>query len=208
MYFSYRSQNDPSYQIPKEILAVQEAFISPVHGYKVSGSGSTYGLRSPPIGMSYSSSNSYNSAPASVYEAFGGGHHGRENLGGSNYGGNTYGGGNTYNINKGYGNSNGYGSFPKTYTTSRPHTNIYSNELQSSSSSVEQQQLVCTKKPKKIMNAAVRCTLLTNTCKAVCTEGYQFPTGETLLHVICEAGEWSLEKYEWSDQLSCEREHF
>lgn len=129
-------------------------------------------------------------------------------------------------MNEGYGSglgygSGGYGSFPKTYTTRKyratalPNLNFHHSdesayahnlEMQSGSSSVEHVRPACTKKPKIIMNASIRCTLMTNTCKAVCKEGYQFPTGETLLNVICEAGEWSLEKYEWSDQLSCERE--
>lgn len=115
---------------------------------------------------------------------------------------------------QGYGGG-GHGS---VYTTHRPTTSprlvFPSNEvddtrnleMQSGSGSVEQARLVCTKKPKTIMNASIRCTLMSNTCKAVCKEGYQFPTGETLLNVICDAGEWSLEKYEWSDKLSCERE--
>lgn len=133
--------------------------------------------------------------------------------------------GTAYGSNSGYGTNNAYGSgsLSKTYYTTRTYRPTasqklvfpdddggFSNhlEMQSGSRSVENVRPVCTKKPKTIMNASVRCTLMTNTCKAVCKEGYQFPTGETLLNVICDAGEWSLEKYEWSDKLSCEREFF
>lgn len=78
-------------------------------------------------------------------------------------------------------------------------------ELQSGSGSVEMVRKTCTKKPKAITNASVKCTLLTNTCKAKCIENYQFPSGETMLKVICDAGEWALEKLEWSKNLACER---
>lgn len=136
-------------------------------------------------------------------------------------GGGGYGSNSGYGMNRAYGGGS-YGGLSRTYTTrtyrstALPQLNYHANELnyghnlemQSGSSSVEHVRSVCTKKPKTIMNAAVRCTLITNTCKAVCKEGYQFPTGETLLNVICDAGEWSLEKYEWSDKLSCERELF
>lgn len=96
--FSYRSQNDASYQIPKEVM---EAYISPVHGYKVSGSGSTYGIKSPQIGSSsysYSSSRSYNSPPVSGYNSYGSGHGVGHGYGS---GGNNYGAGGSYGGNKG-----------------------------------------------------------------------------------------------------------
>lgn len=78
-------------------------------------------------------------------------------------------------------------------------------EFQSVSHSVERVGKACTKKPKTIGNASVKCTLLSNTCKAKCAPNFQFPNGETILTVICVGGEWAFEKLEWSNDLACER---
>lgn len=128
---------------------------------------------------------------------------------GNEIGGSNVGSGETYRrVSKTYYPTKTYYATRKYIVTASPRLHFPDEnlEMQSGSGSVERGRSVCTKKPKTIMNASVRCTLMSNTCKAVCKEGYQFPTGETLLNVLCEGGEWSLEKYEWSDKLSCERE--
>lgn len=114
----------------------------------------------------------------------------------------------------------GYGVTPvqdefhrtQTYKTSsglydKMKSMIYSSSSASSSSSslssgsVE----VCTHKPKSILNASIKCSLVSKTCVAHCFDDYQFPNGERKLKINCEAGEWSLERLEWSDKLACER---
>lgn len=101
-----------------------------------------------------------------------------------------------------YSHSSKRGESDSSIETKKAKTKL---ELQSSSNESDASRRVCVKKPKNIMNAAVKCTLIGNKCTAKCSDGYQFPTGETSLRVLCSEGEWSLEKYEWNDDLSCER---
>lgn len=59
---------------------------------------------------------------------------------------------------------------------------------------------MCTHKPKSPMNAAMKCTLKSNSCKATCLKDYSFPNGETTLPIICQDGEWT-------ELPSCERKY-
>lgn len=72
------------------------------------------------------------------------------------------------------------------------------------SKSVNYNGRVCTSEPKAIANAETRCQSA-QTCVAQCLNGYQFPTGDKKMRIVCEAGEWALERSEWSDKLACER---
>lgn len=56
----------------------------------------------------------------------------------------------------------------------------------------------CTHKPKQPMNAYLKCTSSTNSCKVTCMTEYTFPNGETSLYITCEDGVWS-------ELPSCER---
>ncbi|KAG4071830.1 hypothetical protein HA402_005991 [Bradysia odoriphaga] len=49
----------------------------------------------------------------------------------------------------------------------------------------------CTQRPKQPMNANLKCTLKTNSCKATCLQDYEFPNGDTSMHITCEDGVWS-----------------
>lgn len=63
----------------------------------------------------------------------------------------------------------------------------------------------CSSKPKQPMNAALRCSSASNTCKATCVPDYQFPNGETNLFISCVDTEWIIKDSEWSEIPSCER---
>lgn len=63
----------------------------------------------------------------------------------------------------------------------------------------------CTEKPKSILNALTKCSIVSNSCMVQCLDGYQFPNGDLKKKMLCEDGEWTLEKTEWSDKLACER---
>lgn len=56
----------------------------------------------------------------------------------------------------------------------------------------------CTQRPKQPMNANLKCTSTTNSCKATCLTDYAFPNGETSLYITCENGVWN-------EIPSCER---
>lgn len=64
---------------------------------------------------------------------------------------------------------------------------------------------MCTNKPKTILNAKTHCSLVTKTCDVKCKNNYQLPNGETKGKIYCNAGEWTLEKLDWTDNLACER---
>lgn len=56
----------------------------------------------------------------------------------------------------------------------------------------------CTQRPKQPMNASLKCTTTTNSCKATCLKDYAFPNGETSLYITCDNGVWN-------EIPSCER---
>lgn len=63
----------------------------------------------------------------------------------------------------------------------------------------------CTNKPKAILNASTKCSIVTNSCIVQCLDNYQFPSGDSKMKMLCDDGEWTLENIEWSDKLACER---
>lgn len=65
---------------------------------------------------------------------------------------------------------------------------------------------MCTNKPKAILNASTKCSLVTKSCIVQCLNNYQLPNGESKAKIYCNAGEWALENLEWTDKLACERE--
>lgn len=69
----------------------------------------------------------------------------------------------------------------------------------------QQAQPICSTKPKSILNASTKCNLGTNTCMVQCLNSYRLPNGETMAKMICNNGEWVLEKLDWTEKLACER---
>lgn len=65
---------------------------------------------------------------------------------------------------------------------------------------------VCTNKPKSILNASTKCSLVTKTCTVQCLNNFQLPNGEAKAKIYCNNGEWALENLDWTDKLACERE--
>lgn len=96
-------------------------------------------------------------------------------------------------------------SFGGNEPTAGPNNNSGGASVEFKSKEIQSEKKVCTKKPTVVPNASVKCTLLTNTCKAKCNTDYQFPNGETVLNIVCEDGEWALEKSEWNKNVGCER---
>lgn len=104
--------------------------------------------------------------------------------------------------------ASGYGSYPSqsspyskvsSYNSGQPvHLAPYGQETRQT----------CSPKPKTILNASTRCTQGTSTCMVQCLENYQLPNGETMARMICNNGEWVLEKLDWTDKLACERMSF
>lgn len=187
-----------------------------------SGSGSRgVGYGAPAVPSSYSSASSHSYAAAPVASSYSGAKAG-------SYGSNVARNPGTFSS---YGSHGGYGGYggghaaiplapiQRPSPSSRPYSSAGSVsssesrkygslEMQSGSGSRERSssRKVCTKKPLSVMNAKVKCTLIDNKCVAKCINGYQFPTGETSMDVICEEGEWTLRRSEWNENLSCERE--
>lgn len=64
---------------------------------------------------------------------------------------------------------------------------------------------MCTHKPKGILNASTKCSLVTKSCIVQCMNNYQLPNGETKAKLYCNAGQWALENLDWTDKLACER---
>uniref|UniRef100_A0A1B0D0P6 Uncharacterized protein n=1 Tax=Phlebotomus papatasi TaxID=29031 RepID=A0A1B0D0P6_PHLPP len=62
----------------------------------------------------------------------------------------------------------------------------------------------CTGKPNQPLNAMLKCTSNSNTCKATCMPDYKFPNGETNLLISCVEGEWIVQGAEWPQVPSCE----
>lgn len=62
----------------------------------------------------------------------------------------------------------------------------------------------CTGKPNQPLNAMLKCTSNSNTCKATCMPDYKFPNGETTLLISCVEGEWIVQGAEWPQVPSCE----
>lgn len=199
--YSSSSSFSKSGIVPQEI---QDKFIKS-SAYKT---GSSYGIKSLPVGSSYGTAKSYSSS------------YGAHELSSNKLSGSLYGIKSAtskpelfFHSNElGKGNSSYEFKLIKTekhYSSKTGKTSAESGkkflEMQSGSNSVEVSRKTCTQKPKSIINASVKCTIITNTCKAKCIEGYQFPNGETYMKVICDAGEWTLENLEWSDTLACER---
>lgn len=63
----------------------------------------------------------------------------------------------------------------------------------------------CTGQPNQPLNAVLKCTSNSNTCKATCMADYKFPNGETTLLISCVEGEWIVQGAEWPQVPSCER---
>lgn len=102
--------------------------------------------------------------------------------------------------------STSYGSGSGSQQLSSAELNKYASlEMQSGSKESSKSRKMCTKKPMNVMNAKVKCSLIDNKCVAKCVDGYQFPTGEPSMEIICQDGVWTLKKSEWNDNLSCER---
>lgn len=64
---------------------------------------------------------------------------------------------------------------------------------------------VCTTKPKTILNASMKCSIVSNSCNVQCLNNYQLPNGETKTKMICKDGVWSLENLELTEKVACER---
>uniref|UniRef100_A0A7G3AKI1 Putative hemolectin isoform b n=1 Tax=Lutzomyia longipalpis TaxID=7200 RepID=A0A7G3AKI1_LUTLO len=62
----------------------------------------------------------------------------------------------------------------------------------------------CAGQPNQPLNAVLKCTSNSNTCKATCMANYQFPNGETTLLISCVEGEWIVQGAEWPQVPSCE----
>lgn len=67
-------------------------------------------------------------------------------------------------------------------------------------------QKMCTNKPKTILNASTKCSLVTKSCNVQCLNNYALPDGQTKAKIFCNDGEWTLENLPWTDKLACERE--
>lgn len=182
-----------------------------VSSYSYSSSSKSGGPVSGYKSNSYSSSNGdvvggygHKSGSSYLSKTHSSGSYGTGGYGSGGYGSGGHGSGGHGSGGYGSGSqSNGYSGFK--YMSTKDPTFSKQLEFQSGSHSIESLGKACTKKPKAIINASVKCTLLTNTCKAKCQPNYQFPNGETMLNIICDAGEWTLEKLEWSNNLACER---
>ncbi|XP_059615285.1 hemocytin [Phlebotomus argentipes] len=62
----------------------------------------------------------------------------------------------------------------------------------------------CAGQPNQPLNAVLKCTSNSNTCKATCMPDYKFPNGETSLLISCVEGEWIVQGAEWPQVPSCE----
>lgn len=222
MFVNFFNHSDEA-GVRRQVSSFKSYSYSSSSSHSSSGSrGGGYGAPAAPSSYSSASSHSFAAVPAA--SSYSGARAG-------SYGSNTARGPDTSNS---YGSHGGYGGYgggrapiphagiplaPMQRPSPRPYSSAGSLssseskkygslEMQSGSGSRESSssRKVCTKKPLSVLNAKVKCTLIDNKCVAKCMSGYQFPTGETSMDVICEEGEWTLRRSEWNENLSCERE--